>query len=97
MPHATRRLCALNPAALTARVNEILATFSGSIRIEREGDTLTDRRYWVAELPSGVVRIPCGGTHVGSVAELGTVTVTLETEQLEGAVGLSMTTTAHPG
>jgi alanyl-tRNA synthetase len=83
-------------AALTARVNEILASFSGSIRIERDGDTLTDRRYWVAELPSGTVRIPCGGTHVGSVAELGTVTVTLETEQLEGAVGLTMTTTAQP-
>ncbi|MGN6502065.1 MAG: metal-dependent hydrolase [Pseudolysinimonas sp.] len=86
----------VDPAALTARVNEILASFSGPIRIERDGDTLTDRRFWVAELPAGTVRIPCGGTHVGSVAELGTVTVTLETEQLEGAVGLTMTTTAQP-
>ena len=86
-----------DPAALAARVNEILASFSGAITIEREGDTLTDRRYWVAELPQGTVRIPCGGTHVESVAELGTVTVTLETEQLEGAIGLTMTTTAQPG
>jgi alanyl-tRNA synthetase len=86
-----------DPAALAARVNELLASYSGAIRIERDGDTLTDRRSWVAELPGGTVRIPCGGTHVTSVAELGTVTVTLSRDDPEGAVGLTMRTTAQPG
>jgi alanyl-tRNA synthetase len=80
-----------DPDAVAARVNEILASYSGAIRIERDGELLTDRRYWVAELPSGKVRIACGGTHVGSVEELGAVTVELVTEQLDGAIGLTMT------
>lgn len=81
-----------DPDALAAQVNEILATYSGAIRIERDGELLTDRRFWVADLPGGEARIACGGTHVSSVAELGTVTVTLQTRQLEGAVGMTMTT-----
>ena len=80
-----------DPAALAARVNELLAGFSGPIAIEREGDLLTDRRYWV----QGDARIACGGTHVSSVEELGTITVELVAEQLEGAVGLSMRTTVE--
>jgi alanyl-tRNA synthetase len=80
-----------DPDAVAARVNEILASYSGAIRIERDGELLTDRRYWVAELPSGKVRVACGGTHVGSVEELGAVTVELVTEQLDGAIGLTMT------
>ena len=36
--------------------------------------------------------IACGGTHVTSIGELGAVTVALETEQLEGAVGMTMVT-----
>lgn len=74
---------------LAARVNEILAGYSGGIAIERDGDLLTDRRYWVAELPVGTARIACGGTHVTTAPR---VTVTLETEQLEGGVGLTMRT-----
>jgi alanyl-tRNA synthetase len=62
------------------------------VRIDREGDGLTDRRYWVAELPGGPARIACGGTHVSSLTELGTVTVSLTTEQLDGAVGMTMET-----
>jgi alanyl-tRNA synthetase len=80
-----------DPVALASRVNELLAGYSGPISIEREGDLLTDRRYWV----QGDARIACGGTHVSSVEDLGTVTVELETEQLEGAVGLTMRT--HQG
>jgi alanyl-tRNA synthetase len=83
-----------DPDAVAARVNEILASFSGAIRIERDGELLTDRRYWVAELPSGEARLACGGTHVGSVGELGAVTVELAAGQLEGALGLTMTTRA---
>lgn len=84
-----------DPAALAASVNATLASWiatGGDIRIERGGGLLTDRRYWVADLPDGTARIACGGTHVWSLAELGAVTVSLETEQLEGALGMTMAT-----
>jgi alanyl-tRNA synthetase len=87
-----------NPDAVTAKVNAQLAGWVASgaaIRIDRDGDGLTDRRYWVAELPGGTARIPCGGTHVASVSELGPVTVELTTEQLDGALGLTMTTSVR--
>ena len=45
-----------DPAALAAAANATLASWiaaGGEIRIEREGERLTDRRYWVAELPGG--------------------------------------------
>ncbi len=86
-----------DPAALAASTNAILATWvaaGGAIRIERDGDLLTDRRYWVAEIAGVAARNACGGTHVASIGELGTVTVTLETEQLEGALGMTMVTRA---
>jgi alanyl-tRNA synthetase len=86
-----------DPAALAASVNATLASWiaaGGTIRIDREGDLLTDRRYWVADLPGGEARIACGGTHLSSLGELGRVTVTLETEQLEGALGMTMETRA---
>ena len=84
-----------DPAALAASVNATLASWiatGGEIRIERDGDLLTDRRYWVADLPAGEARIACGGTHVTSIGELGAITIVLETEQLEGALGMTMVT-----
>lgn len=84
-----------DPVALAASVNATLASWiatGGAIRIERDGELLTDRRYWVADLPGGTARIACGGTHVTSLGELGTVSVSLETEELEGAVSLTMST-----
>jgi alanyl-tRNA synthetase len=81
-----------DPDAVAARVNQTLASWSGAIRVDRDGELLTDRRYWVADLPGGEARIACGGTHVHSVAELGTVTVELATEQLDGALGVRMVT-----
>ena len=84
-----------DPAALAATANATLASWiaaGGEIRIDRDGEGLTDRRYWVAGLPGGEVRIACGGTHVASLAELGAVAVTLTTEQVEGAVELAMVT-----
>ena len=81
--------------ALAAAANATLASWiaaGGDIRIEREGEGLTDRRFWVAELPGGQVRIACGGTHVTSLAELGAVVIALSTEQVDGAVELTMET-----
>lgn len=46
---------------------------SAIVRVERDGDGLADRRAWVCELPEGTARIPCGGTHVDSLAELSAV------------------------
>ena len=86
-----------DPDALAATVNATLASWvaaGGAIRIDRDGDLLTDRRYWVAELPTGEARLACGGTHVHSIGELGAVSVDLSTEQLDGAIGLTMLTTA---
>ena len=43
-------------------------------RIETEGDpTLSARRRWVCGVPGGPADIPCGGTHVAYVADLGRV------------------------
>lgn len=85
-------------AGLAARIEARLAAWiasGGVVRIEAEGSGLTDRRSWVAELPDaagGVARIPCGGTHAGSLAELGRLTVALDAVDVEGAVQLTMIT-----
>lgn len=44
-----------------------------AVRVERDGELLTDRRAWVCELPEGTARIPCGGTHPTSLTELSSV------------------------
>ncbi|MFD1713689.1 metal-dependent hydrolase [Amnibacterium flavum] len=87
-------------ASLEAEVNETLTWWLDTgvdVRIDRDGGGLTDRRYWVCELPEGEARIPCGGTHVSSLSALGGISVSLELAQLEGALGLTMLTTALPG
>ncbi len=84
-----------DPAALAATVNATLASWiaaGGDVRIDRDGERLTDRRYWIAGIDGRQVKSPCGGTHVDSLAELGAVTVALTTEQLEGGVGMTMET-----
>lgn len=89
--------------ALTTEVDATLAAWrgaagsgSGAVRIEREGEALTDRRSWVAELPEGTARIACGGTHAASVADLGEVRVSFALDDDQGTPVLVMTTTAHP-
>jgi alanyl-tRNA synthetase len=86
-----------DPDAVAARANAMLAEWvaaGGAIRVEREGELLTDRRSWVAELPAGTARMFCGGTHADSTRDLGAVRIGLAVEHLEGAVGLTMTTRA---
>ncbi|MCU1474230.1 metal-dependent hydrolase [Amnibacterium sp.] len=80
---------------LVAAVDGTLAEWIGTgapVRIERDGDGLSVRRTWVCSLPEGEVRIPCGGTHVISLAELGETTVRFATEPQKGGLGLTMTT-----
>ncbi|WP_106816059.1 alanyl-tRNA editing protein [Microbacterium timonense] len=82
---------------LADRVNRQLTTWlaaGGAVRIERDGDTLADRRTWVCELAVGEARIPCGGTHLTSLAQLARVTVAFSATTAEGGLELVMTTTA---
>ena len=82
-------------AEIESAVNAVLAEWvatGAAVRIDRDGPLLTDRRYWVCELPEHSVRIPCGGTHVSSVAELGAVRVALSTSDVEGTTVLTMET-----
>ena len=88
-----------DPAALSLEVAATLTAWIASgadVRIEREGDGLSDRREWVCDRPDGTVRIPCGGTHASSLRELGEVAISLVTDQLDTALTLRMTTRATP-
>jgi alanyl-tRNA synthetase len=64
------------------------------VRIDRDGEGLTDRRRWVAELPVGTAEIPCGGTHADSLGELGAVHVSLRLVDDEGTPVLEMRTSS---
>ena len=62
------------------KVNQQLADWiaaGGEIRRSRAGEAIIDSRYWHCTLEGQEVTIPCGGTHVASLAELGEVRVTL--------------------
>lgn len=83
--------------ALAARVNDRLAEWvaaGGAVRIEADGPALSDRRTWVCELPGTPARIPCGGTHVASLAEFASVTVSFALSPVDGGLELVMTTSA---
>ncbi|HEH9405754.1 TPA: hypothetical protein SIA26_003295 [Aeromonas bestiarum] len=62
------------------RINQQLADWlaaGGEIRRSRAGEAIIDSRYWHCMLEGKEVTIPCGGTHVGNLAELGQVRVQL--------------------
>lgn len=59
------------------QVNQTLAQWIESdapVRIDVTGPALTDRRQWVCEIPGGTAQMPCGGTHVRSLAEIASMT-----------------------
>lgn len=85
--------------AVASRANLLLAEWveaGGAAHIECDGPALADRRAWVCALPEATVRIPCGGTHVASLAELSSVTVSLASTPVEGGFEVVMTTVAAP-
>ncbi|WP_235828111.1 alanyl-tRNA editing protein [Actinomadura rubteroloni] len=53
------------------------------VAVEAPNAELTAPRTWRCDLPDGVARLPCGGTHVDDLGELGRVAVTLELAQDE--------------
>ena len=84
-----------DPAAVEAGVNATLAEWVASgakVRIERESELLTGMRRWVCDLPGGTVSIPCGGTHLASLADITGITVRLSAETADGASEVVMDT-----
>jgi alanyl-tRNA synthetase len=82
---------------VTDAVNAQLASWVATdspVRIDREGELLTDRRSWVCTLPDGEAVIPCGGTHATRLGELGQLAATLELDDTEGTPVLIMRTAA---
>jgi len=82
--------------ALTELINATLAEWvatDAAVHIDRDGDGLTDRRYWACALPGRPARIPCGGTHVSALGELETLRVALSTHDAAGTSVLTMVTT----
>jgi len=77
-------------------INERLAGWVASgatSRVVPEGPTIVDRRSWHCELPDGTAEILCGGTHVASLAEFVSISVSLD---LSDPQLLVMTTRAVP-
>jgi len=80
---------------LAETINVTLADWVASdaaVRIDRDGDRLTDRRHWACDLPGQPARIPCGGTHVSRLGELDRVRVTLGVHEVDGTTVLTMVT-----
>ncbi|WP_193598615.1 hypothetical protein [Microbacterium sp. YJN-G] len=83
-------------AAREARIDELLAEWvasGGASRVDADGPSIIDRRFWRCELPEGEVGFLCGGTHAHSLAEFASITVSLD---LTDPQLLVMTTTAVP-
>ncbi|WP_421325517.1 hypothetical protein [Aeromonas veronii] len=81
-------------ALIEEKVNQQLADWVASgadIRRSRAGEAIIDSRYWHCSLEGQEVTIPCGGTHVASLAELGEVKVEL-TQVEEGFAMLTQVT-----
>jgi len=80
---------------IESKVNDVLATWLATkapVVMTCEGDALTDSRFWCCDLGIGEsITMPCGGSHVQSLAEYKAITIalTLKTEQ-----DLEMITTA---
>jgi alanyl-tRNA synthetase len=88
-----------DPSVVAERTNQQLAAWlaaRGPVRVERDDAALSARRTWVCELPEGRTDIPCGGTHVRDLAELGEVRVSLAVEQVPGGIELRMETAVAP-
>ncbi|HXD62847.1 MAG TPA: metal-dependent hydrolase [Lacisediminihabitans sp.] len=80
--------------AVNSTIEAWLATHA-AVSIRREGEALTDRRYWECELPDGEASIACGGTHAQSLDALGVLRAALALSDDEGTSVLTMTTEAR--
>jgi alanyl-tRNA synthetase len=81
--------------AVEQQVNAALVRWAGTpgaIGIRREDSTLTGRRTWRCALPEGTVELPCGGTHLTSLAEVDRIEVALAADEVPGGIQLTMNT-----
>ncbi|KQQ05101.1 MULTISPECIES: hypothetical protein [unclassified Rathayibacter] len=82
--------------AITERIEALLAVWvdaDPAVRIERDDSLLSTRRSWRCDVaPGGDATIPCGGTHVSRLSDLGRVRVELSLD--EDATSLRMETRA---
>ncbi|PWD51102.1 metal-dependent hydrolase [Serinibacter arcticus] len=86
-------------AAVADAVNARLAQWldgGGAVSVERSDSALSARRTWVCELDDGRTDIPCGGTHVRDLAEIGAITCSLTRSQVDGGVEVVMRTVVTP-
>lgn len=67
----------------------------GDVRIDVPDDRLGSVRTWVCDLSDGTARLPCGGTHLSALAELGAVRVELRPAE-DGSPEVVSTTTPAP-
>ncbi|WP_382308357.1 metal-dependent hydrolase [Herbiconiux sp. UC225_62] len=86
-------------AVLAAEVDAQLAEWCASgarVEVRQDGDArgLSGRRTWTCHFPDGAVSIPCGGTHVSSLAEIASIGVAFDLVEQPGALELRMRTTA---
>lgn len=77
--------------AMNAQLAEWVAT-GAPVRVDRDGERLTDRRRWMCTLPDGEAIIPCGGTHATTLSELVGLRVALTFDDTEGTPVLTMHT-----
>jgi len=82
-------------ATIEAKVNDVLATWLATqapVVMKRDGDALTDSRFWCCDLGIGEsITMPCGGSHVQSLTEYSAITISLT---LKSEQDLEMITTA---
>ena len=78
-------------SAVNATLSEWIAT-GARVNIDRDGDALTDRRYWVCSLPEATARIACGGTHAKKLSELSGLHASLSLADEDGTPVLMMVT-----
>lgn len=72
---------------ITRAANSVLAGWVASaapVHVQVSGPSLTDLREWVCTLPEGTVRIPCGGTHLHSLAEVSAIRIGLAFDEALG-------------
>ncbi|MET0863711.1 MAG: metal-dependent hydrolase [Nakamurella sp.] len=67
-----------------------------SVEVRVTGPRLTDLREWVCVLPTGTVQIPCGGTHLRSLAEVDQIRIGLTFDEPAGELVMT-TTVVRPG
>lgn len=87
-----------NLGVIETNINTLLEQWRSAgapVRIESDGENLTDRRYWIAGVDNREVRIPCGGTHLSDLSELASITVSLRAQDADGGKEVVMTTSAR--